>query len=185
MLPLELFHGPILSFVLVLGHIPYIAQFLRQHQLTLDPIHHFRTSVGSGLMVDSDRVIYVHHTTQMCLAVQLQTMDLPWSAGRHPAPGLYTYVVELEPSAGFSLRYKPIRWPGEIGSKHICLVDASVRHLVLAGEFCVRVDGTSSVNLRSGTFMPTYMNDLRHVLFRREGPEREGLEDPEGMMLQL
>ena len=169
---------------LVLGSIPQLAQFLRQYQLTLDPIQLLRTSrsAGSGLLVPSgDRVVYVHHTSQMCRSVQLQTMDLPWSAAIHRAPGIYTYVVELLPSAGFRLRYKPMRWPGEIGSKHICLVDANVRHLVLAGEFCVRVDGTSSVNIQSGTFMPTYMNHLRHVLFRTEG-DPEGVED---RMMQL
>jgi hypothetical protein len=153
----------ILSFDTVFRSEPDLAQFLVNKGLVVDPSEHLQSTLGSCLQIPTRRIVHVQHSAQMCLAVPIKTMELP--ARFDALPGLYTFVVDVDATLRFILRYKRQTYPGEIGSKHVCLVGVDTR-LVLAGEISVLTNGTWLVNLQSGTFMKRWMSTIRSVLIR-------------------
>ena len=155
----------VLSFADVLGtkSTSQLAHFMVVHGLTMDPINIIQDRVGSCLRLDTGNIVRVQHTTQMCRVVPMQTLELPT---RITIPGLHTFVVDIVANSRFRMRFKRQNWPGEVGSKHVCMIDARMRHFLMAGEVFVSVDGVCTVNLQSGTFMMGHMSSLRSLLIR-------------------
>lgn len=101
--------------------------------LTLDPSRQRTDVLYSCLRYNSARYIRIDHTASTCemleMLVVYDYLDI-----RHLDPGvLYTFVADII-NGRFRIRFKPRRFTGEIGSKHICLIDDTTRHIVLAGE---------------------------------------------------
>jgi hypothetical protein len=152
----------ILSFERVSTSFPQVAQFLVDHGLADPPPREIQ--IRPACVRFQDRVIGVDYTKNNCTILPLlevwDMLDVHLLS-----VGQYTFVVDID-GGRFRIRYKRHQLPGEIGSKHICMVDEKTEYLVLAGELSIEPTFESRVNLESGTFMAVRMSVLRGTLIR-------------------
>ena len=123
---------------------PQVAQYLVEHSLAYVP---GSVSPHTACVRYGARSISVQHTKKTCAILPLHEAWDTLEVNQIPI-GQYTFVVDVV-GGRFRIRYKRHQLPGEIGSKHLCMVDDET-HLVIAGEIS-REKSKNMVNLQSGT----------------------------------